>query len=272
MSNTGTTSPAPSLRGPTWGWWRKAVNHGDPHEPNLIRPRPPATPGDRNGQVLRLATWNLELCRRLDGACRIIAGNPHLAGADILALQEADEEAVERIAGDDFAYAYYPSAQHPTTRRNFGPAILSRWPILEHHKVLLPYEGRTRALLRVATCATIQVGAMAVRCYSIHLGTLWEMTPSHQDAQARAIAHDAEHGKGPVLIIGDLNRRGAGEVFVRHGYQWVTRDLGRTHLFWSFDHVFAKGLGPSRTRYEAVSEGLKASDHKAVWAEMSRTV
>ncbi len=271
MNDSRPVGPAKALRGPTWGWWRQAINHEGPDDPRAIREPPPNAAGSRDGSVIRLATYHLELGRRLDGVCRVISEEAHLGGADILALQEADEAAVERIAGSTFGYVYYAAAQHPTTRRNFGPALLSRWPILDHGKVFLPGQGRTRGLLRIAVRATIQLGARRVRCYSIHLGTLWEMKPRDQDAQARAVAIDAEHGRDPVLVIGDLNRHGAGEVFVRHGFQWLTRDVGATHFFWSFDHVFAKGLGPARVRAAAVSRGLEASDHKAVWVELKRT-
>jgi endonuclease/exonuclease/phosphatase family metal-dependent hydrolase len=257
-----------TLSGSTWGWWRKATNHEGPDEPRLVREPPAAGRSDREGSVLTVATYNLDLGRRLERAASIIESEPSLGGADILALQEADEEAVERIAGRTFGYAYYAAARHPTTGRNFGPALLSRWPILDHGKILLPGSGRTH-LRRIAVRATIEVGARRFRCYSVHLSTLWEMSARGQDAQARAVLEDAERSSDPVVIIGDLNRMGAGDVFARHGYQWLTRSVGPTHFFWSFDHVFIRGLGPARVRAGAVARGLEASDHKAVWAHLT---
>jgi endonuclease/exonuclease/phosphatase family metal-dependent hydrolase len=251
----------------SWGWWRAAVNHHGPDAPRLVRdpaPRPDPDPP----APLRVASYNIELARRLDGVLRVLEAEPRLGGADVLALQEADEAAVERIAEAlRFGVAYYPSATHPTTGRNFGPAILSRWPLVAHGKLPLPGLGRTRGLLRVAVRATLLVRGAPIRCYSAHLGTLWEMTPAAQDAQAAAVAQDAADAREPVLVLGDLNRYGAGRVFERVGFDWITRGVGRTHWAWSFDHVFARGLAGG-WRAGAVPAALAASDHKAVWAEL----
>jgi endonuclease/exonuclease/phosphatase family metal-dependent hydrolase len=257
-----------ALRGASrWGWWRAAVNHDHPEAPRLVRePGPP--PAD--ARPLLVASYNIELARRLDGVLRVLGDEPRLGGADILALQEADEEATERVADRfGFGFVYYASARHPTTGRNFGPALLSRWPIVEHAKLLLPGRGRTRGLLRVAVRATLLVRGERLRCYNLHLSTMWEMTPWSQDAQARAVALDAAGAGEAVLVVGDLNRRGAARVFTSHGFDWITRGVGRTHLAWSFDHVFARGLAIRERRASAVPAALAASDHKAVWAELA---
>jgi endonuclease/exonuclease/phosphatase family metal-dependent hydrolase len=223
----------------------------------------------RPAQVLRLATYNIQLGNRLDRVAHVVQREPALSGADILALQEADEAAVERLAGSDFGYVYYASSRHPSTRRNFGPAVLSRWPILEHAKVILPGSDRAGRLLRVAVRTTLLLHGVRVRCYNIHLSTLWETDARGQDEQARAVVHDAEAARDPVLVIGDLNRRGAAAVFERHGYQWLTRGIGPTHYVWSFDHIFARGMGPARVEAGALASGLEASDHKAVFTEVT---
>jgi len=58
---------------------------------------------------------------------------------DILLLQEMDEVAAQQIArGLQMNYVYYPAAIEPTYHKNFGNAILSRWPILDPQKLILP--------------------------------------------------------------------------------------------------------------------------------------
>jgi endonuclease/exonuclease/phosphatase family metal-dependent hydrolase len=199
----------------------------------------------------------------------VVERERHLHGADVLALQEADEAAVERLASHGFGFAYYASARHPGSGRNFGPAVLSRWPILDHAKVVLPGSATGRALLRIAVRTTLEVHGFRLRCYNVHFSTLWEMNPRGQDAQATAVVEDAASSPEPVLVIGDLNRRGVARVFERAGYQWLTRDIGSTHYVWSFDHIFARGMAPARVQAGVLASGLEGSDHKAVFTEVT---
>ena len=157
---------------------------------------------------------------------------------------------------------------HPLTGRNFGPAILSRWPILEDGKVPLPGRGWTRGSRRIAVRATLLVRGARLRFYNVHFSTMWEMLPSGQDAQAAAVVADASTSSDPVFIAGDLNRMGAGRVFARAGYHWLTRNVGPTHHVWSFDHVFQRGLEPRTVQAASVDEALATSDHRAVWTTL----
>ncbi len=135
-------------------------------------------------------------------------------------------------------------------------------------KVPLPGRGWTRGTRRIAVRATILLRGTRIRFYNVHFSTLWEMLPGGQDAQARAVVHDAATSPDPVIIAGDLNRMGAGRVFARAGYRWLTRGVGRTHHVWSFDHVFARGLEPRVVRAASVAEALATSDHRAVWTSL----
>lgn len=108
-----------------------------------------------------------------------------------------------------------------------------------------------------------------LRVYDVHLSTMWEMLPSAQDAQARAVVEDAASSEIPVLVAGDLNRMGAGQVFARAGYEWPTRRVGRTHHVWSFDHVFIRGIVPAGVTTGSVAEALATSDHRAVWTVLT---
>jgi len=250
--------------------WRQSHNYADEGGPRFARHEPDLE-GGRNGgdRDLRVATYNVELVKRPEAILSLLEREPRLGSADILALQEADEDLVARAAERLGAhYVYYPSMLHPLTARNFGPAILSRWPITEDAKVPLPGRGWTRGSRRIAVRATILVRGVRLRIYSVHLSTMWEMLPSAQDAQAQAVADDAATSPDPVLIAGDLNRMGAGRVFARAGYHWLTREVGRTHHVWSFDHVFLRGFDPGGVRAASVDEALTTSDHRAVWTSI----
>lgn len=252
-------------------WWRQAENFPEPGGPLAVRPSPALSGGPTvaRSRTLRLATYNIQLGNRLDRVADVVRREPALGAADILALQEADEAAVERLAGPELGYVYYASSRHPSSGRNFGPALLSRWPILDHQKLVLPGAERPGRLLRVAVRATLQVHGVPMRVYGLHLSTLWETTRRGQDDQARAVLEDAASSTDPVIIIGDLNRRGAARVFERAGYQWLTRRVGSTHYLWSFDHILARGVGMERVHTGLLASGLEASDHKAVFAEVA---
>jgi len=250
--------------------WKQSLNYAEEGGPRFAR-HDAVLNADANGtaRALHVATYNVELVKRPDAVLSLLEREPQLGGADILALQEADDaivaRAAERLGGH---YVYYPSMLHPVTGRNFGPAILSRWPIVDDGKVPLPGRGWTRGSRRIAVRATLLVRGVRIRFYNVHFSTMWEMFPSGQDAQAQAVVEDAVASPDPVLIAGDLNRMGAGRVFTRSGYHWLTRGVGRTHHVWSFDHVFLRGLEPRGVRAASVDEALATSDHRAVWTAL----
>jgi endonuclease/exonuclease/phosphatase family metal-dependent hydrolase len=220
-------------------------------------------------QPLRIATYNVCHGHRLEGAVAVALAEPALAEADVLALQECDQRAAERFATAlGMNYLYVPGPVHYWTRRHFAPALLSRWPIQNGRCVELPHHGVWR-LRRVAVAATLAVRGQSIAAYAVHFGNMREILPAQQSAQVRALLVDAT-GPGPALVAGDLNRKGLGFLFQAAGWRWITRDVGRTHLIWSFDHVFAKGFDDAAARAGSVRAALTASDHKAVWAELHR--
>ena len=241
------------------------TNWTDQAAPRFARPAPTSpVPG---GPSLRVATFNLHFSTRLGRALEVIQGDPRLARADILAVQEADERAVQHLADLLGAgYVYYPAVLHRRTRRNFGPALLCRWPIVADRKLILPHAG-VHGMQRIAVSASIEVRGERMDAWAVHFGTMREILPHQQAAQARAVMEAIEH-EGPVIVAGDLNRKGVGRVFEAAGWHWPTRNVGRTHLIWSFDHVFVRGFGRTRHAAGAIDAALEASDHRAVWAEL----
>ena len=103
----------------------------------------------------------------------------------------------------------------------------------------------------------------------VHLPPVTQTTTDRRD-QTRAILQDAARYPGPVVIAGDFNSRDVvGDVFGGAGFQWVTRDAGHTISFFSWDHVFVRGLtlkAPPRKGIVLNNNG--ASDHLPVWAEL----
>jgi len=219
---------------------------------------------------LRVVTFNIKYGRQAAAAAELLKSDPRLSGADVITLQEMDEVGTELIARAlSMNYVYYPATLHPVAHKNFGNAILSRWPLEDDVKILLPHRGRMRKSLRIAVGATMRIpGREPVRVYSVHLETPVSISGRSRRDQAAAILADAAlHPR--VIVAGDFNSRGILEVFARHGFRWLTRRVGRTISRFSWDHVAVKGL---RLRDCAsvgrLPDARKVSDHHPVWADL----
>ena len=222
-------------------------------------------------RVLRVVTYNVKWGEHVDRAINVLTTRSPLHGADIIVLQEMDAEGTRRIA-DALAmwWVYYPAAVHPkAARHDFGNAVLSRWPIVEDEKLMLPHIAGMRHAQRIATAATIVVDTIKVRVYSAHLGTPSDIRPSKRRDQAHMIIADAAAYRF-VIVAGDMNNHGIGKEFVSGGYQWPTEHNRFTTTFFNWDHVFLKGFtapvprGPKVTG--VVRDTLGTSDHDPVWA------
>jgi endonuclease/exonuclease/phosphatase family metal-dependent hydrolase len=227
---------------------------------------PAMTPGETGFGAVRVVSFNIKFSREIDRALAVLRSDS-LRGVDILALQEMDEVGVERIAralGLD--YAYYPASIHPASGRYFGPAVLSRWPIERSWKVLLPHGGWTRGQRRTATAAVVRMGGTPLLIYAVHLETPVQISDRERRDQASAILRDAARHRGPVVIAGDFNSQGIGPFIRRHGYRWHTEQVGPTVSWFSWDHVFTRGLAPARPASAGVVADVQgASDHHPVW-------
>lgn len=219
------------------------------------------------GGAFRLVTFNVRHAEQVDSAIVLLQLTPELALADVIALQEVDAPATDRIARAlGMAYVYYPATLHPKYRRDFGNAVLSRWPITADRKLVLPHLGHFRKTARTATAATVVLGGTAIRVYSAHLGTLAEIGPRSKRDQAAAILADAASFPH-VIVLGDMNSHGIGAAFHEAGYRWPTEQNPRTHAFGNWDHVFLRGIVLAHDGATGViRENRRASDHRPVWA------
>jgi len=221
----------------------------------------------QSGRELRLVTFNTRYATQVESTITLLTSTPALGDADIVALQEVDAAATARIARSlGMGYVYYPATMHPKHRRDFGNAILTRWPIVTDQKLVLPHLGRFRKSERVATAATITVGGAPIRVYSAHLGMFTEIGQGSKRDQAETIIADARN-HDRVIVLGDMNSHGIGRNFRRAGYDWPTEHNPHTIMYWNWDHVFLKGIALAHdSATGVVRDNRGASDHRAVWA------
>ena len=245
---------------------------------NLLNPTSPRFEGEYAltapspapaGSRIKVVSFNIKLADHIDQAIEVLGQDP-LRGADVISLQEMDDTGVERIARAlQLNYIFYPGAIHPTRHRYFGPAILTRWPITETSKLLLPHEGWGRHQRRNATAATIQVRGSCLRVYAVHLETQLKATDKDREDQANVLLADAAATSCPVVIAGDFNSKGIGRYFEEKGFAWPTEHVGSTITWFSWDHIFTRGLGvPDSASAGKVREIHGASDHRPIWASL----
>ena len=228
-----------------------------------------ATPSPVSGDTLKVVAFNIKYAEHVDRAIALIRQTAALRDPDVLLLQEMDEAGTRAVADAlGLAYVYYPSTLHPATHRDFGNAILSRYPISDDRKIVLPHLARPNGTLRTAVGATIQVGPRRVRIYSVHLATMLDNGPRARREQLAAVLADAE--PFPLVVLGgDFNSGSVPEIALPRGFAWPTRHLGRTRALWDVDHILLKGLAvPADSAVGLIRNVNGASDHKPVWARV----
>lgn len=173
-----------------------------------------AGPPDREFSA---ATYNIHHGAGVDDRLDLerIAQEIERGGADIVGLQEVDRNWGERSAFVDQAQwlsrrlgmhvAFAPNLDRAPIdpddpRRQYGTAILSRFPILSSRNTLLPRPrgGEQRGLLE----AVVNIRGVRVRFANTHLQ---HNSAEERLAQTRRIAELLGDAKEPTVLVGDLN-------------------------------------------------------------------
>lgn len=242
-------------------------NYNDTARPRYEGAPPPHVTPRIPGDTIRVASFNIEFALRTDSALKVIQENRELREADVLLLQEMDLPSTRYIARTlGMWFVYYPASRHFVHDRDFGNAVLSRWPIVEDAKLVLPHRARLHRSQRTATAVTIRIDTTRVRVYSTHLGTVANITRLQRRAQLELILNDAAP-YDRVILGGDMNDEAIGDVAVEKGYLWPTREGPRTASVGRLDHIFFKGLlVPDSAAAGTILQVRNASDHRPIWA------
>ncbi|MEO8359421.1 MAG: endonuclease/exonuclease/phosphatase family protein [Vicinamibacteria bacterium] len=153
---------------------RKVENFLNPLEPFFEgavqpRPTPSVTPSPRVSGRFSVASFNVHFGYEAEKIAPTLVANG-MGEADIILLQESNETTAVKVSRAlHMAYAYYPAAVHPTSKDLFGVAILSRWPILAHRKILLPDKSYFDAARKAGIVAVINVDGVPIKVVSVHL-------------------------------------------------------------------------------------------------------
>jgi len=260
------------------GGWVSACslvqNYDDPDGPRYSAEFAPPVDdlaGERL-EELTVCSFNIEFAEHITEALDDLSGDENLRACSVVLLQEMDWPGARRIAeARALDVVYYPGSVHHG--KDFGNAVLSRWPIVSDSKLILPHRNPTNGRIRIAVSATLDVPFLPVTAYSVHSDTPW-LGPSARLDQAEAIAADTARFDGPLVVGGDFNTSDPGSVestvalFDARAFTWATREVppgvdGALGAL-TIDHVFVKGLSVT----SAGTVPTHASDHQPIWVKL----
>ena len=252
------------------GACRTGRNYPDPGEPRYAGAPSAAVAPVGRGDTLRIVSFNIEYAKETRRAIRILRSFANLRDADIVLLQEMNGPATKMVADSlGMYYVYFPAIFNRIMRRDIGNAVLSRWPIVEDAKLILPSRSRYARTQRVATAASIRIGTRLLRIYSTHFGTPADLGREGRAAQLRAILDDAVRYPS-VVIGGDMNSKDIGLVAREAGYVWPTDTIPKSStLGGRLDHFFLRGVAlPESGGVGTVRVPATISDHNAIWVRV----
>jgi endonuclease/exonuclease/phosphatase family metal-dependent hydrolase len=250
-------------------------NFLDADSPRFVVDHVRASPACRG--EFKVVSWNIKFSREIETALAELEQVAELRDADIMLLQEMDEYGVETIAGTrGYNFVYFPASVHCRTGRNFGNAILAKWPIGDAGKLLLPHMSPRTGEIRIATRATVIVGGHELLTYSVHTET-FALSSRQRQEQFRTLVEDiAQREQRYVLVGGDFNTLQAREVrrleekFARVNLERTSAGAGPTlkagFMSFSFDHIFTRGM---KTMVGGVWRETEASDHYPLWQRLA---
>jgi endonuclease/exonuclease/phosphatase family metal-dependent hydrolase len=251
---------------------------------NYTDPEGPVYTGDFAGRTaasadsIRVVTYNIQLGLRIPEAIADLTASPELRGADILLLQELDPAGADSLARSlGYSYVYYPVSIHAKHGKDFGNAVLSKWPIRRYWKVILPHGDPVRDARRMATAAEIEIGGRSVAVYSAHTALPW-LAAEERSAQLDSLARWAARAPDCVIVGGDFNTETSRavarleEILAGADLNRATAGIGSTRradlpglLDLELDHIFVKGF---RVTARGKVETAAASDHLPVWVTL----
>lgn len=250
-----------------------AINYSNPNDPYFAGNFAGKTP--KTVEALTIVSYNIWFGENIDQALSEMKEIKSQNELDIILLQEMDEVGTEQMARElKMNYVYFPAAVEPTYHKNFGNAILSRWPIINSRKLILPHKSLSNRMNRIATRATIRIPGANILMYSLHTESVFSL-PRYRKEQSTAVLDDVDPEASLVIVGGDFNtftRAAVEELeedYEQAGFVRASKGGGSTVVKYgiemSSDHIFAKGFVVEETGNLV---GATASDHLPIWVTL----
>ena len=252
---------------------RPAANNYTDSDGPLYRGALAPQPGPRPAELV-VVSYNLHYGDGSAAARRAFAAGAATPLPDFILLQEANAADTETLATAlGYDYVYFPASVE-RAGRDFGNAILSRWPLSDPTKLILPGTHPISGQQRTATRATARVDGLDVLLYSTHIEIATAPT-ALRVAQMATVAADVPAEAEAVIIGGDFNIvtpqgvRALVDLYAAeeldHASSGAGPTLTRFGVRVAADHLFVRGL-------EVVESGVLSdvtgSDHSPIWARL----
>lgn len=246
---------------------------------------PPARPA-QNPAHLKFVSYNVALFADAEGVYRDLSTLPSLKDADFILLQEASGKEggptndVEVLAQRlHMNYVFAPAMT--LWGKDYGNAILSRWPLRSVKKVLLPLSDSEKCNQRIALGVVATIGQRMLQVFSVHLSTRFSDSILGGDRmralQLKPAIEFMNSTRMPAFFSGDLNtfresgwshilemassvqfidvHTTQGPTFKKHGFE--------------LDHALARGFVH---RQDGTETGAVGSDHFPIWSILDLAV
>ena len=231
--------------------------------------------------VLRVLTYNIHHGEGLDGKVDLarIAGVISAAGADVVALQEVDQNTkrtggvdqaaeIARLAGLQVAYGKAMEYQGGA----YGQALLSRWPL--EAVTVHPLPNPAKVEPRIAVSATVRPpDRAAFRFIGTHLDATRDDSARWQQAERliELFGRDAV----PTIFVGDFNSRpdtrtmkALLETFADASAATPAFTIPSKKPTGRIDYVLLRPAGAWQVVSSIVVPEAVASDHRPVLVEL----
>jgi endonuclease/exonuclease/phosphatase family metal-dependent hydrolase len=220
--------------------------------------QPIVDPQPTEHRSLTIMTYNLHQGFGTDQKLDLeqIADTIRQSDPDVIGLQEADAGRVPSLSIDEVLWLSrrlnMHSAYGPSWGNTYGVAILSKYPIAEQRKYLLPSSEQQRACLE----AKIAVGGETLTFFSVHLG----LNAPERERQLDELLSYTAGAPSPKVLVGDFNAHPN------------SHEIGR--VLEQLDNSFAQagiGMGytsPAENPSETIDYIFVSSDIQVVSAEV----
>ena len=250
-------------------------NYSDPKGPRyaLCDSLPP-----RNilPEKLKIVSWNICYSKHISKAIELFHQSPELHDADVLCLQEMLPEAVKKIASKlHYNYVYYPACYLLKIKNDFGNAVLSKWPIMADHKLILP-KITNEHMQRIAVAATLDIAGKKVLVLSVHARMFIHSWKWHIPL---SVLENHISSSPYSIIAGDFNtltnrsNRALAKLLEAGNFQWIHDSSCWSYRHWYLfnkksylDHIFARGFKAQKVGHIL---NFKPSDHLPIWAQLN---
>ncbi len=235
--------------------------------------------------TVKVVSYNIHFRggKELQKIIETLRDDQEIGGAGIIGLQEVDRNKersgnvnnareMAKALGMRYAWAGQPQKSAGQEEEDTGVALLSRYPITDVEKIVLPHSG-PGGRLRVALGATVQLGAKAARVYVVHAERRIPTQRKLDQLNAVLTALDRHPQASSAIVLGDFNSdtsvNETAQLFTRAGF---STPIPNDHATWKLmfittklDWIWLRGVQATEG---GVTDRIKLSDHKPIWVSV----